>query len=201
MDGSKSREKSGGGWIIADVAGSKRLYGFNPDFGDISQINSHRADIYGTLVVFMFVHEYCQFYKMKLQSPIKCYCDKKEVVTKLSNITERSRNYYSSNSKMKDLDVVLEIQKYIPTTVTVTYVRGHQDKKKRKEQNTIVEKQNIMADKIIGKYTSHLKPIHIRNTPMVVYIHKIYIPNNIRKETRSHCGAQDAARFLKGKYY
>ena len=67
---------------------------------------------------------------MDLQSPIKYYCDNKDVVTKLSNITERNRNYYSSNSKIKDLDAVLEIKKYIPTTVTVTHVRGHQDQKK-----------------------------------------------------------------------
>ena len=106
------------------------LYGFNPDFGDIIQINSHRAEIYGALSVFMFLHEYCKFYKMNLQSPIKYYCDNKEVVAKLSNITEINRNYYSSNRKIKDLDVVLEIQKYIPTTVTVTHVRGHQDKNK-----------------------------------------------------------------------
>ena len=189
MDGSKSREKSGGGWIIADVEGSKLLSGFNPDIGDIKQINSHGAEIYESLVVFMFVHEYYQFYKMKLKSPIQYYCDNKVVLTKLSNIPERSRNCYSSNYKIKDLDAVLEIQKYIPTTITVTYVRGHQDKNKRKEQHTMVENLNIMADKIIGKNTSHPKPIHIRNTPMAVYIHKIYIPNNIRKEIRSHCGA------------
>ena len=98
----------------------------------------------------MFLHKYCKFYKLNLQSPIKYYCDNKEVVTKLSNITETNRNYYSSNRKIKDLDAVLEIQKYIQTTVTVTHVRGHQDKKKRKEQLTMAENLNIMADKIIS---------------------------------------------------
>ena len=100
-DGSKSSEKSGGGWIIADVKERELLSGYNPDFGDITKINSHRAEIYGVLSVFMFLHEYCQFYKMNLQSPIKYYCDNKEVVTKLSNIIERNRNYYSSNSKSR----------------------------------------------------------------------------------------------------
>ena len=73
----------------------------------------------------MFLHEYYKFYKMTLQSPIKYYCDNKEVGTKLGNIIERNRNCYSSNSKTEDLDAVLEIKKYIPTTVTVTHVRGH----------------------------------------------------------------------------
>ena len=112
------------------MEGRELLSEFNPEFGDITQINSPRAEIYGSLSVFMFLNEYCKFYKMDLQSPIKYYCDNKDVVTKLSNITERNRNYYSSNSKIKDLDAVLEIKKYIPTTVTVTHVRGHQDQKK-----------------------------------------------------------------------
>ena len=93
-DGSKSSEKSGEGWIIADVEGREILSGFNPDFGDITQINTHRAEIYGALSVSMFFHEYCKFYKMKLKSPINYYCDNKEVVTKLINITEKDRTYY-----------------------------------------------------------------------------------------------------------
>ena len=82
----------------------------------------------------------------------------------------------------------------------VNHVRGHQDKKKRKEQLTMAENLNIMADKIIEKNASIPKSIHIQNTPMSVYIQENYIPNIIRKEIRSHCGAQDAARFIKEKY-
>ena len=44
---------------------------FNPDFGNINQIHSHRAEIYGALSVFLFLHEYCNFYKIQLQSPIE----------------------------------------------------------------------------------------------------------------------------------
>ena len=39
-----------------------------------------------------------------------------------------------------------------------------------------------------------------QNTPMAVYIRKNYTPNNIRKEIRSHCGAQEVAKFLKEKF-
>ena len=53
------------------------------------------------------------------------YYDNKEVVTKLGNITERNRNYYSSNSKMKESDAVLEIQKSISTIAIVTHVKCH----------------------------------------------------------------------------
>ena len=71
------------------MEGRELLSEFNPEFGDITQINSPRAEIYGSLSVFMFLNEYCKFYKIDLQSPIKYYCDNKGVVTKLNNIIER----------------------------------------------------------------------------------------------------------------
>ena len=83
------------------------------------------------------------------------------MVKKLLDITESNRHYYSSNRKIKDLDAVLEIQKYIPDNIKVNYVRGHQDKKKRKEQLTIEEQLNIFADRIIGKNATNSKPIPI----------------------------------------
>ena len=54
---------------------------------------------------------------------------------------------------------MLEIQKYIPNNIKVNHVRGHQDKKKRKEQLTMAKEMNIMADKIIGKNASNPKSI------------------------------------------
>ena len=98
------------------------------------------------------------------------------------------------------MDAVLEIQRYIPTKIMVFYDKGHQDRLKRKEQHTMVDTLNIKADKIIGKHTIIPKSIHIRKTIMSVYINKTYIPNNIRREIRNHCGVQEAARFLKEKY-
>ena len=42
-DGSKSKCKSGGAWIIADSSGTRMISGSNPDFGPITSINSHRS--------------------------------------------------------------------------------------------------------------------------------------------------------------
>ena len=86
---------------------------------------------------------------MELKSLIQYYYDNNEVVTKLRKITEKDRNYYSSSSKIKDLDAILEIQTCIPIIVTVTYVKGHQDGKN--DQRTMAENLNIKVDGIIGK--------------------------------------------------
>ena len=148
----------------------------------------------------MLLDEYCNFCRIELKSPIQYYCDNNEVITKLRNITKNDRNYYSSSSKIKDLDTVLEIFTCIPTTFTVTHVKGHQDRKKRKDKRIMEENLNIKADKIIEKHTSISKYIHICNTPIAVYVNNTYTPNNIKNEIKTHYGTQEVARFLKEKY-
>ena len=54
--------------------------------------------------------------------------------------------------KARDLHTILQLQKYTPCNITVRYVCGHQDKRKRKNQLSLAEKLNINADKIIGKH-------------------------------------------------
>ena len=57
-DGSKSKKLLGCAWIIDDMAGKTLVSGTNPDFGNIQHIHSHRAEIYGVLSAFIFLHEY-----------------------------------------------------------------------------------------------------------------------------------------------
>ena len=56
-DGSRTNQKSGRIWIIATEDREEILSGYNPDFGDITQINSQRAEIFGTLTVLLFLRE------------------------------------------------------------------------------------------------------------------------------------------------
>ena len=95
---------------MADENGEEILLGFNPDFGYITQINFHRVEVYGTIFIFIFLDEHCTFYRITLRSLSQYYCDKKEVIKKLRNITEYDQFYYSTNSKIKDLDAMLELQ-------------------------------------------------------------------------------------------
>ena len=54
-------------------------------------------------------------------------------------------------------------------------------KTKKMEQRTMTKITNIMTDRIIWKNVSIPKSIHIRNTPMAVYIDKTYIPTQHKK--------------------
>ena len=84
-----------------------------------------------------------------MQSEILYYCDNKEVIHKLQNISE-DRSYYSEDCKTKYFDVILKIQRYFPCNFSMKHVKEHQDKRVRKEKVTMAEKLNIKAEKLIG---------------------------------------------------
>ena len=79
-DENKSESKSGGDRLIVDSSGNIATSGSNPDFGPITSMNSHRSEIYGVLLVLLFLHEYCRYFMIPLSSHVKYFCDNLEVV-------------------------------------------------------------------------------------------------------------------------
>ena len=104
-----------------------------------------------------------------MQSEILHYCDNKGVINKLQNISE-DRSYYSEDYKAKDSDAILKIQRYLPCKFSMKHVKGHNDKRVRKEQLTMAEKLNIEADQLIGAKASIPKKFNIKNTPFAVNV-------------------------------
>ena len=49
----------------------------------------------------------------------------------------------------------------------MNHVRGHQDKRVRKDKLTLTERLNIKADHLIGSNAPVPKQMHINNTPFV----------------------------------
>ena len=62
--------------------------GYNPDFGNITDIHSHRSKIYGVLTGLLFIDTYKKYYFIEITNPIKFYGDNLEVVDKLKQIKE-----------------------------------------------------------------------------------------------------------------
>ena len=106
-DGSRSNKTSGGAWIIATEGGDEIISGYTPDFGDISQINSHRTYIFETLAVLLFLRQYSRFFKIAIQSQIIYYFDNKEVINKPQNLSD-DRSYYSEYYKANDSYAILK---------------------------------------------------------------------------------------------
>ena len=105
-DERKSKEVSGGAWIIVDMAGKTLVSGTNPDFGNIQHIHSHRVEIYGVLSIFTFLHEYSKYYMLIFKSKIEYYCDNIEVVHKINTLSN-NRNSFNEQHKTTDHYAVL----------------------------------------------------------------------------------------------
>ena len=117
-------------------------------------------------------------------------------MTKVKNIT-KNKQHYNSNHKIKDINAVLKIQKYILDKLETYHIKKYHDNRKRKDQLTIAEKLNIKADRIIRERDCTPKPTNIRNTTIAVYVDNI--PNNYVKVIQNHCGTTDARKFMKDK--
>ena len=128
-DGSKSEEKSGGAWIIADLFGHTSLSGLNLDFGPITPINSHQSEIYGVLSVLLFLHEYCRYFMIPISPHVKYFCDNLEVINKMKQLI-KDEQYYDEYIKTADHDAIYLLKQYLPRQFIINHVRSHQDKQK-----------------------------------------------------------------------
>ena len=148
--GSNSKSTSGGAWIIANMQVNTFIAGTNPDFGHISQIHSHRPEIYGVLSVLTFIKEYSNYFMLPFLSEILYYCDIIEVVHKINTLATRS-NSFNELHKTTDHDAVLQLKLCFPPNIIAFHVKGHQDTRKKWDHLTIPERLNIQADKLIGR--------------------------------------------------
>ena len=91
----------------------KLITGINPDFGMIEHIHSHRADIFGVLILLLFLQEYGSYFLTELTFPIKLYCNNEVVITKLTQLIA-DINYFDEKDKIKDLDTVTKLKGFLP---------------------------------------------------------------------------------------
>ena len=90
-DWSKSLTKSEGAWLITDETGNIIIKEYNPDFGEINEINFHQSEIYDVLSVLFFLTEYCKYYSTPIESKVQ------EVVVKLNNISANRKTCSNNN--------------------------------------------------------------------------------------------------------
>ena len=82
--GTKGNRRNSGSWIIALEDGTIIIQRYNPNVGQIRDINSYRADIYASLASTIFPHTYSSFYMVTLANKYIAVCDNQSHVNKLS---------------------------------------------------------------------------------------------------------------------
>jgi len=122
-DGSKATTKSGGAWIFTNNKGNILIEGHNPDFGIITEIPSHRAEIFGLLSALIFLEEYCRYYFIEPESTIQYHYDNLEVVNKVKAI-QSEKYLFDKAYKTTDHDAVLVLKKLIPRNMTINHVKS-----------------------------------------------------------------------------
>ena len=120
-------------------------------------MHSHRAEIFGVLSVLTFLKEYCIYFLIELNSPVKYYCDKILV----------NSNAFDRKYKRADHDTVLQLKICLPKTMKIHNIFLHQDKSKDKYL-TLQTKLNIRANKLISSNIRKPLQTNIINTPMVL---------------------------------
>ena len=82
-DGSKTRTKSGGGWVIVTKDGTISIRRSNPDFGQLGKMHSYRSEVYASLTYQLFIKTYAEYFNVIIDSKITSYCDNKAYVERL----------------------------------------------------------------------------------------------------------------------
>ena len=123
----------GGAWLISNSAGTILAQGYNPDFGYINSIHSHRSEKYGVLYTLLFIDTYIKHYAVTITNSIKYYGDNLEVVSKLQAI-EENPNVFDSLLNTTDHEVARLLKYVIHPQMSFHHVRSHQDDRKNKDK-------------------------------------------------------------------
>ena len=198
-DGSKTRTKSGGGWVIATKEGTIIVRGSNPDYGQIARIHSYRSEVYASLASQLFLKTYAEYFHIIIDNNITGYCDKKAYVERIQQFTA---DPYLTKGLFKQTEqeayrILLQIQ---PEQFKMIHVRGHQDDEKTFDELDTPAQLNIAADKVAT--TKARKPIntHLLSAPFAIYINERYIPYHFERELRKQHFSEDARIFMMQKY-
>jgi len=92
-DGSKTRTKSGGGWVIATKDGTIIIRASNTDFGQLERIHSYHSKVYTNLASQLFIKTYEKYFKVTIDSKITSYCDNKAYVERLKQFIDDTYMY------------------------------------------------------------------------------------------------------------
>ena len=198
-DGSKTRTKSGGGWVIATKDGTIIIRASNTDFGQLERIHSYHSKVYTNLASQLFIKTYEKYFKVTIDSKITSYCDNMAYVERLNQFIDdpyMSRGLFKQTEK-EAYRIILQIQN---PHFQLLHVRGHQDEVKTIEELDIPAKINIEAD--IEAITKARTPIntHLLSAPFAIYIKGRYIPHQFERELRKQHFREEAKKFLMQKY-
>jgi hypothetical protein len=138
------------GWAMAKE--TKRVIAVGQGVAHGEPKSSHRSECFGKLAWLVFLRNFAEYHRIRIQCTIESFCDNKAVIkqTRVGNKWDRTSDVMIAN-----YDLIKEIiaQQEMVMEMTESYiegvhVKGHQDAKKTIRQLTIQEWLNVKADKL-----------------------------------------------------
>jgi len=184
-DGSVLFHNMSFGWILSTPDGVRLVGAAGPCNG---RGNSLRAEGAGMLSVTMFISILTEHFKMK-SFKVVCIADNAELIRRCRS-HQHYKEPYPNETLRSEFDVTEQI--YVTQTrhninATFKWVKGHQDKKIRKNDLPLEAQLNIEADELAGTFQQtdgkfrplvHLLP----SCPAMLAIRGISITSNYRKQ-------------------
>ena len=125
-DGSKGSRWGGGSWITFLHNGTHITSGYKPNFGQLRQINSYRAEIYASLSASIFLYHYAKYFMIEIGNDFLAICDNLAFVNKLSWLLKDDYNNHAfhKSTEQETFHLILQI---LSKAFTIEHVKGHQD--------------------------------------------------------------------------
>ena len=184
-DGSVMFHNMSFGWILSTPDGVRLVGAAGPCNG---RGNSLRAEGAGMLSVTLFLAILTKYLKMTSLNVV-CIADNAELIRRC-NAHKQYKEPYPNETLRSEFDVTEQIYKTqteYNINATFKWVKGHQDKKIRKDDLPLEAQLNIEADELAGAYQQtngifrplvHLLP----SCPAMLAIRGISITSNYRKQ-------------------
>ena len=124
----------------------------------------------------LFINEYCKYYQLEYRCQKKICCDNKEIVSKLNNVINDSREYKNKNEK-SERELIYTIIPLLSKQLKFLHVYSYQDKGKFKYKFTLLEQLNDLPDLLFTKYLSSPIENYLPSIPISIYHQTKYIAN------------------------
>ena len=90
----------------------------------LENMHSHRSEAYAILSVLFFLSEYEKYFRLPLNNKIIIYCDNKEIVKNVKQLT-KTNNKFKPYYKMSEHEAISAIQQYLQSNTQIIHLYSH----------------------------------------------------------------------------
>ena len=204
-DGSAANGGGTYGFIVAASNGQRLVacHGMAPG----ANANSFRSEAYGVLATVRWYFQVFTTLQLTGHHSIKHYLDNQSVITRI-NQSMHQRITFPNQRLLPEQDVIDEIVstlRMLPTSITVAWVKGHQDAIQNYDQLPLAAQMNCEADNLATSFANNCDyhsptVIPLPHTPAALHLNGTSITGHIKFRVREAASIPILHRYLCQKF-